>query len=327
MAQALRLDGGAYLVVGPNTLARDGYSAAARELLPEDERDFNFDEVSCSSSVMGETLLASLEQMPFMAPVRVVLLRNVDTLLKEAQEALVTYLVHPSPTTLLVAEGEKLAKNTRLYKAFAKLGKDNVIECASMKRWELPRFVVGLARERGKRMSEAAAQELVWRSGESSVMLNNQIDMLCRLLEDAPEITLEAVRTYVVRTVAPTIWEFLDVVSTRDLVHALELFSYLPASDYVALQMFLQGRLRELLCAKTLAQEGRSAQLASVLKKQQWQVKNLGGWASRFTEQKLVDCLIAGVEVERCVKGSGDERVALTQWIATICRDEVNFVC
>jgi hypothetical protein len=56
-------------------------------------------------------------------------------------------------------------------------------------------------------------------------------------------------------------------------------------------------------------------------------VKNLGGWASRFTEQKLVDCLIAGVEVERCVKGSGDERVALTQWIATICRDEVNFAC
>ena len=69
---------------------------------------------------------------------------HADKLKKPDAEALVAYLASPSPTTVLALEAEKLAKNTRLYKAVAaKHGKSAVIDCAPLKRYELPKTVRG----------------------------------------------------------------------------------------------------------------------------------------------------------------------------------------
>ena len=50
---------------------------------------------------------------------RLVHVRNADKLKKTDSEAIISYLKSPCETTVLLLEAEKLAKNTRLYKAIA----------------------------------------------------------------------------------------------------------------------------------------------------------------------------------------------------------------
>ena len=90
---------------------------------------------------------------------------------------------------LLVANS--LAKNTRLYKAVAKVGAKAVIDCAPKKAWEMPKQVVGMARHHGKTMGLPAAEALVSRAGESTRMLDNELARLAQMVEE-PEITLAA---------------------------------------------------------------------------------------------------------------------------------------
>jgi DNA polymerase-3 subunit delta len=317
MAKGQRLAG--YLLVGTDAAAREARLAKYKTRVPEELADFNLDEIEASAATDPAALLGSLNQMPFMAEFRMVVVRKVENLAKPASEALVAYLADPNPSTILVAEAEKLAKGTRLYKAFAKLGKDAIVEFAEPKGYKLPGHVVQMARGMGRQIDESAAQELIFRVGESTVMLENQLRSLSELLPGQTRFSREDVERYVARTVVPTPWEFVDVVAARNLSRALELFGLMPEGNYVLLHSLLYKKLKDLICAKSLAAAGRSGQIASELGKQAWQTKNLASWAGKYAPGELEQCLVDGVEVEKAVKGSADARTALVGWVVEIC--------
>lgn len=80
---------------------------------------------------------------------RLVEVRAADKLKKADAEQLVSYLGSPNGSTVLALVAEKLAKNTRLYKAVAAAGKTAVIDCAPLKRYELPRTAALDGRDHG----------------------------------------------------------------------------------------------------------------------------------------------------------------------------------
>lgn len=135
---------------------------------------FNSDEFD-GESAEGAAIAAACNTMPFASPVRLVYVRNVDKLKKVDAEELVSYLGTPSATTVLACEAEKLAKNTRLYKALAAVGPKAVIDCAPPKSWELPKRVRAMACTHGITLSEGAASALVELVGENTVHLDNEL--------------------------------------------------------------------------------------------------------------------------------------------------------
>ena len=163
---------------------------------------------------------------------RLVILDGCSKLAKAISEPLVDYLASPSPTTVCLIIADSLAKNTRLYKAIAKIDKKAVIDCSGTKRWELPRRVQQMATQHGKSISTAAAKELVSRSGENTRMLDNDLAKLAQMVE-APQIELADVERWIVRTAEVQPWDFLNAVSARDMRRSLELFNLLPAKSYV----------------------------------------------------------------------------------------------
>ena len=222
-----------------------------------------------------------------------------------------------STYTLIIAAS--LAKNTRLYKAIAKIDKKAVIDCSGTKRWELPRRVQQMATQHGKSISTAAAEELVSRSGENTRMLDNDLAKLAQMVE-APQIELADVERWIVRTAEVQPWDFLNAVSARDMRRSLELFNLLPAKSYVWTYTLLCGRIRELIVAKALDARGQGRELAATLKLQSWQVKNHLTWARRFSMAELVAALEGAVNVELALKGSADSQTALLLWITNILR-------
>lgn len=305
----------AYLIVGADELKRDAAVRRLRSRVPADMADFNLDELDGASLEEPGQLISSAQTMPFCADFRLVIVNGAGELAKPVSEAVVSYLADPNPQCVLCLVAEKLAKNTRLYKAVAKVGPHSVIDCAPLKRWELPSYVVKLAQKRGLSMDNAAAQELVERVGESTVALDNQIATLAQLVGDAGRITLADVEANVAQIAEVSPWAFADAVCERNAPRAMEMLNLMKAPSLVFLHSVLVGRLRELICAKSLDARGAASGLARELGRQSWQVKNHVRWSRAFGEEELVELLGQAAVCERALKGSQDSEAAFARFV------------
>lgn len=305
----------AYLIVGADELKRDAAVRRLRSRVPADMADFNLDELDGASLEEPGQLISSAQTMPFCADFRLVIVNGAGELAKPVSEAVVSYLADPNPQCVLCLVAEKLAKNTRLYKAVAKVGPHSVIDCAPLKRWELPPYVVKLAQKRGLSMDNAAAQELVERVGESTVALDNQIATLAQLVGDADHITLADVEANVAQIAEVSPWAFADAVCERNAPRAMEMLNLMKAPSLVFLHSVLVGRLRELICAKSLDARGAASGLARELGRQSWQVKNHVRWSRAFDEEELVELLGQAAVCERALKGSQDSEAAFARFV------------
>lgn len=305
----------AYLIVGADELKRDAAVRRLRSRVPADMADFNLDELDGASLEEPGQLISSAQTMPFCADFRLVIVNGAGELAKPVSEAVVSYLADPNPQCVLCLVAEKLAKNTRLYKAVAKVGPHSVVDCAPLKRWELPPYVVKLAQKRGLSMDNAAAQELVERVGESTVALDNQIATLAQLVGDAGRITLADVEANVAQIAEVSPWAFADAVCERNAPRAMEMLNLMKAPSLVFLHSVLVGRLRELICAKSLDARGAASGLARELGRQTWQVKNHVRWSRAFGEEELVELLGQAAVCERALKGSQDSEAAFARFV------------
>ena len=309
----------AYLVVGSDELKAKETVGRLKRHLEVGLEAFNLDERVASTDMDPQDLLASLNTLPMGSGFRLVIVSSADHMPKAASEAAIDYLKDPNPSCVLCLVEEKLAKNTRLYKAASACGPRAVIDCTPAKRWDLPKRVARMGQVHGIRIDEAAANELVARVGESTTMLDRQVGTLAELCRGAGVITRADVERYVTRIAEVKPWDFLDALCARDAARSLELYQLMQSPSEIALVSMIAGRLRELVCAQSLAQRNQAGLLASTLGKQAWQVKNHGQWARRFRAGELEDSLAACAESDRALKTGADPKVTFTRLVLRIC--------
>lgn len=310
----------AYLIVGADEFKRTSALDRMRARLERSGMAaFNLDERDMSKDPQIDDIIASLNTFPMGSEFRLVILDHCEKLPKAVSEPLIEYLGNPSPTTVCLLVATSLAKNTRLYKAAAKIGPKAIIDCTPKKAWEMPKQVVAMARAHGKAISMPAAEELVSRAGENTRMLDNEIKKLAAMVP-GPSIELADIERHVMRTAEVKPWDLLNAVAARDLVRALELLDLQPDHSEVRLWSLLVTRVRELMVAKALDARGQARDLAAELGVQAWQVKNHVGWARRWRMDELVAALEGAVEVELALKGSRDGALALRMWIIQMAR-------
>ncbi|MBY4797966.1 DNA polymerase III subunit delta [Collinsella sp. AGMB00827] len=305
-----------YLALGPDEPKRDRVLSKMRERLAQTGMaDFNIDERDMQKDQAVDDLISSLNTLPMGAAFRLVILTGCDRLTKAVSEPIVSYLHDPSPTTVLLLTADKLAKNTRLYKAIAAAGKDAIIDCSQKSARELPTYLVRMAQGMGHRLSLPAAEALIDRAGDNMRLLRNEISRLAAQLQGRP-IELEDVERLVVRTAEAKPWALLDAVAARDLPRALEMLALQPERSEIRIYALVVGRIRELLVAQALDARGQGRSLAQALKVQEWQVRNHLRWARAYTTDELIAALDAAAELEQALKGSRDSQVALRLWIS-----------
>lgn len=309
----------AYLIVGADELKRRSSVARLKRRLNADFAAFNLDEHTASSDLEAGSLIASLNTLPMGDTFRLVIVDRVDKLPKPVSEALVTYLADPNTSCVLCLVSESLAKNTRLYKAVAKVGKQAIVDCTPKKRWELPPIVAKMAQTYGVRIDQDAAGELVSRVGESTTMLDAQLKVLAEICRERGVITLADVEGNVARVAEVKPWDLLDAVSARDAGKALALYRLMQSPSHVTLCSLVTGRVRELVCAKALEARGEGSLLAQELNKQAWQVKGYPGWARRFAPGELERGLVSCARCERALKSGADPDVTFTKLILELC--------
>lgn len=308
----------AYLVVGADEYKRESAVKRMRARLEASGMaDFNYDERDLAGDPDMDDVIASLRTYPLGTDFRLVVLRNCERLPKAVSEPLVAYLEDPAPTTVCLLVAESLARNTRLYKAVAAIGPKAVVDCAPKKSWELPRYVMQMARSHDLQMTQSAAEELVSRVGDDTRALDNELRRLAAQTEGGA-IDREDVERLVARTAEAKPWGFLDAVCERDMARALEQLALQPEGSEVRLWSLLVARIRELIYAKALAARGGRYDLAAELGRADWQVKNHRRWAGNYSMEELLGALSSAAEVEQDLKGSRDSELAFRMWVVGI---------
>ena len=291
-----------YLIVGEDALKRDAVMKRLRARLSAlGDLSFNADEFN-GETALGGDVVAACNTVPFASPVRLVEVRAADKLKKADAEALVSYLSSPSGSTVLALVAEKLAKNTRLYKAVAAHGKTAVIDCAPLKRNELPKTVRAMAAGHGVTLTEGAARALVDLVGENTVHLDSELKKM----------------GLVARTAEVKPWEFVDALAARDARKCLLLLGRMESVSPHALLAMCTTRLRELVCARALADRGNPRGVAAALKIPDWRCKNHAAWARGFTAAELRRAIVSARDTERAMKSGADAQAAFLDWVLSV---------
>lgn len=307
----------AYLIVGTDELKRRRALERLRKRVAEfGDLEFNHD-LFDAENASGSDIASACNTLPFASELRLVEAKNLEALAKQDQEVLIAYLSAPSPSTVFAASSEKLAKNTRLYKAFAAIGKQAVIDCSQMKRFELLRALRSMAVDHGFTISEAGAAKLVELVGEDTIRLDTELRKIALSAKGNDIVSDRLIASLVARTTEAKPWELVNAMCERDLKQCLVLLGLVDASPIQLIAM-CTGRLRELACAKALEARGEAGALASTLGYPAWRVKNHSRWARNFTEAEIKEAFSKARDCERALKSSSGG-FAFQDWlVATV---------
>jgi len=155
--------------------------------------------------------------LPFLAPSRMVVIRNAQMLNPRQVERIDSYLENPCETTSLVLclEAERLDRDIeRLLKKFQKRALVERFE-PIRDRNERIRWIIGRARIRGKTMDSAASSLLADTAGSSLGPLDGEIAKLCLYVGARDHVGVQDVAAVVTPSVEPAIFAFMDALFDR----------------------------------------------------------------------------------------------------------------
>lgn len=289
-------------------------------LAAEGDPDFDFDTFA-GESVRADDVIAAANTLPFMAPRRLVIVRDADKMPTEELGLLAAYAADPAQTACLVLAATSVARNMKIYKAVDALG--GVSEYAAPTKSELPGWVIALFKIKDRALSRDGAETLVRAVGKDLRKLQSEADKIIAFAGDKTSLGREDVEAVVTETAPTTVFEFLDALGARDAAAALARLDGLldGGETLLGIHAMTLRHLRSLLGIVSLRERGTgSGEVARTLKLSDWQYRNLARQAERFRSGELSCALRAAAEAEAKMKTSqGDPRLVFERFVVSVC--------
>ncbi|MCD6169938.1 MAG: DNA polymerase III subunit delta [Candidatus Latescibacteria bacterium] len=207
-----------YLLVGEGFQRQQALSALVTAIVDPATKDFNLD-VFYADEVDPSTLLETASSFPLMAERRVVVVKECDRLPLKTLKQLVDTVTGTGLSTSLILDAQKVDFRKEPLRQIRSKGW--VVEFKPLYDNQIPGWIQNRVRERGKRMSEEAADLLHTSVGADLWALANEIDKLCLFVKQAPSITREDVEKVVGITKKNSIFELTDAIGNRQKDMAL----------------------------------------------------------------------------------------------------------
>ena len=248
----------AYYLHGDDDFRKD---AAIRELtaaaLDAATRDFNYDMLR-GSELSPEQLESALNTPPMMADRRVVIVRDVSVIRKDARQVLDRYLQRPAPDVLLVLVAPAGAKPDKGLERAAAAAEFAPLQGSDLTEWIAQHARVVL----GARITPEASTHLQKVVGSEAAQLAAELDKLASYVQGGV-IDVDAVGDVVGARHGETLGDFLDRIAERDAPAALAMVEHvlgLPKSGLVPIIMALSVQTMALGWARAARDRGLPAQ-------------------------------------------------------------------
>ena len=296
-------------------------------------RDFNL-EVRRGTEIDAGTLASLVDTPPMMAERRMVVVRDVGGLKKDARAALDRYLTRPAAETVLVLVtlgGE--AKTDKKLEAGASI----VVGFDSLSDDRVPKWIEHQVSELGATIDERAVTLLHEAVGNDLPALTSELDKLVSYTGGKP-IDEPAVSAIVGVRHGETIGDLLDAVLERDAGRALALLPHVlqqPKTSAVTVTMALATQFIAVAWGRALRDRGTPmgqlyAELFALLKEngrayiaRSWgdAVKSWTRGVERWTTAQLDEAIAQLLATDTALKESrlSSEEQAMATLVLSIC--------
>jgi DNA polymerase III subunit delta len=210
-----------YLLFGPEDFLRDSAARLVADAAMRDAplREFNEAAFSLAATDVQQAVAAA-EQLPLMAPRRVVRVSDFSKLREADEGALLRYLARPAETAIVIFVADDLDKRRRLSKTL--LDACVSVEFPAMTDQEARQFARARLKSLKAEADERVVAHLVALAGTGARRLAVESDKLATAALPAGRVTMELVDALVGRSRELSNFELTDHLIARDRRRALE---------------------------------------------------------------------------------------------------------
>jgi len=262
-----------------------------------------------------EALLLAIPAMSLTETRRYLLADGVERWRDKQLEAVAAALgaLPPDLTVVLIARAKGPAKLATAVKA----AKGEIHEFEAPKARDMPRLLVGEAKQLGFALEPAAARTLVDRMGANPVRLRNELARLALWAGEGGQVTAADLDAMVSDTSEAAVWALSDALIERDAGKAASIAERLVAQgeNVTGLIYGLASRLRKACSAAAQIEEGvPPKQVESSLGMHPYAAKQLVARLGKTNVEGLQAATIALADLEVWCRGGADygDELALT---------------
>ena len=266
-------------------------------------------------------VLDALRTLPFLAPRRLVLIRDADAFFSaETRPHLEKYLEAPSPTGVLCLEVGSWNPQTRLGKKVTEIGL--VVACEADQPNKIPGWLQRQARDQyGKALTFEAARMLQAFLGDDFAALTHALDALTLYVGDTESIDAPQVDALVARGHHERVWDLCDAVAEGRVARALELLDVFWTEGMAAPQIvgLLRPTYRQLIRVRAMAEAMDIETAMDRARVHRAAFDRVRRAVARFSADDLADAYQALVDADLAAKSRPDDRMAMETLIHRLC--------
>ncbi|MEX0646581.1 MAG: DNA polymerase III subunit delta [Balneolaceae bacterium] len=216
-----------YYLNGEESFFIDLLQDEFEKIVPDDQKDFNFDLIYGADSSPAQ-VLDIVRSYPMMAERRVVIVRDFLKLAENTEDGELNdftgYFNQPNESAILCLIDKKLPDGRSATGKFLK-GTSTHHQCYTfdtLPDYKIPDWVIDWTRHsHNRKIDAAAAQMLSQLAGQDLKLLSTEIEKLCTFVDNGENITAEHVKKITGSYRDYTVFELKDAIINRNLDQAL----------------------------------------------------------------------------------------------------------
>ncbi|MBF0462265.1 MAG: DNA polymerase III subunit delta [Magnetococcales bacterium] len=281
----------------------------------EEHADFDL-EIFFGGDLNAERLLNSCQSYPFLAPRRLVMLKDADLLSPAASQTLLQYLKRPAPTTLLLVLAGNLEAKNPVRKAFEASTTAWCIPFYALEGRDLRQWLATQLQQEGFQADEDALQYLCDHLTGDTRNSRQELEKLILFMGHKRRVQREDVLAMVGETTTHSGFGLAAAITAGQLQEALVILEKLLESgeEPIALLGVISQRLRRVVqCGELLAQGKDPRSVATQLQifwKEQAEVFEQ---SRTIPARKLADGLLYCLDADRQLKGGSETPIPASQ--------------
>lgn len=326
-----------YFLYGPEDyLIEEEIQRLLSETLSEKERGLNM-HIFSGEDHSSQEIVRAAQTLPMFSQYRFVLVSEADEFDEDKTETLLEYIQNPSPSTCLVMYAQTLGLWKRHRSDIEKVGE--VIECTRLKGRGLVSWVRKRMTEKGKTLSEEAADYLVEVVGDHLHDLENALEKAFLSVGEKRAIELADVEGIASDVKISTVFDLMDAIGHQNLEKAFGILEKAMESktipfrkeeessrrmdDPVPLLLSMMAKqYRNIRRVKEMAfRHHGAAEVALATGMSPWSVKKLMDQGKYFSDGSLREGILKCHETDLSIKrGRGPKDLLMEKLVIDLCR-------
>ncbi len=326
-----------YLLFGPEDyLIEEEVQRLLDRTLSSKERGLNLHLFS-GEEQSGKEIVQTAQTIPMFSRYRFVLVSDADRMDEEGMEELLRYIQNPSPSTCFVLCAQTLGQWKKHQAEIGKVGK--IIECTRLKAKSLVSWLKNRMSEKGKRLSEDAADYLVEVVGDHLHDLDNALEKAFLSVGKKEMIELSDVEGIASEVKISTVFDLMDAIGHQNLEKALGILGKAMESKIVSFKKeeeiskkmddplplllnMMAKQYRNIWKVKEMAsRQQESGEVARALRMSPWNVKKLMDQGRHFSESSLREGILNCHQTDLSIKrGRVQKGLLMEKLVIDLCR-------